>query len=373
MTLAISLEPLRDPAALAAEWQALQARARASFFQSWSWIGCWLGQLPPEARPLLLRADQDGRAVALALLLRRTGRRRLAIRSRGLHLHDTGGSALDAITIERNGLLVDAALPGLSERCLAWLAAEAEWDELHLPGIDAAQALRLERLGLPLRILDRKPCFVAALDRPAEAALSGNTRSQLRRSIRLYEAEGPLRLEAAGGVDEALAILDQLKQLHQDSWRARGRPGAFAVASFERFHRALIAARFPAGEIQLLRIRAGGRVVGCLYNLRQGSRVYSYQSGLERPPTARHKPGMVCHALAMDWSRAAGAQRYDFLAGANQLKRSLGCPEQELVWAVVQRDRLRFRLERRALALVGRSGGPSRPGRADGPAAATEA
>ena len=46
-------------------------------------------------------------------------------------------------------------------------------------------------------------------------ALSRNSRHQLRRTRRLYSALGPLSLRAARTADEALAMLEQLKALHQ--------------------------------------------------------------------------------------------------------------------------------------------------------------
>ena len=77
------------------------------------------------------------------------------------------------------------------------------------------------------------------------------------RARRLYAAIGPLSLRAASSADEALAMLEQLKALHQKSWRRRGQPGCFATPIFETFHRDLIRDRFRSGEIQLLRAAAG--------------------------------------------------------------------------------------------------------------------
>jgi hypothetical protein len=59
-------------------------------------------------------------------------------------------------------------------------------------------------------------------------------------------------LRSAGSVEETLAMLDRLKELHQTSWRRRGQPGCFAAPWFESFHRDLIRARVSSGEIQLL-------------------------------------------------------------------------------------------------------------------------
>jgi CelD/BcsL family acetyltransferase involved in cellulose biosynthesis len=347
--VAFSLEPLGDTAALEAGWCDLAERAQASFFQGWGWIGCWLRQLPASRPPLLLRGTAGSRTVVLGLFVRRPAGGGLARRS-ALHLHATGGEAVDAITIERNGLLLDPGMPGLLQASLEWLADRASWDALHLPGIASGQLAALRRLGMPVRIVDRKPTFVTALAAPDDTGLpipglSANMRYQLRRALRLHARRGPLGVAAATGPGEALEMLQALKLLHQRSWEARGRPGAFAVPAFEDFHRRLIADRFSSGEVQLLRIAAGGEAIGYLYNLVRGARVLSYQSGFDYSGTAAHKPGLVCHALAMQWNRERGAVAYDLLAGANQLKRCIAQQADELCWAVVRRPRLSVRIE----------------------------
>jgi len=49
----------------------------------------------------------------------------------------------------------------------------------------------------------------------------------------------------------------------------------------------------------------------------------NYQTGLVLETDARLKPGLVCHALAIEHARAAGADTYDFLAGAQRYKTTL--------------------------------------------------
>jgi CelD/BcsL family acetyltransferase involved in cellulose biosynthesis len=133
-----------------------------------------------------------------------------------------------------------------------------------------------------------------------------------------------------------LCYLDQLKLLHQQYWRGRGCPGAFATPYFEAFHRALIGESWGRGEIELLRVRAGPRIVGLLYNFIFRGRVYAYQSGFDYALLPRGRPGLLCHWLAIERHRAAGASIYDFLGGDNRLKRSLSSNESELYWLALR-------------------------------------
>ena len=93
--------------------------------------------------------------------------------------------------------------------------------------------------------------------------LNRKTRGQLRRAQRLA---GDVTVDIARTAPDAIAIYDELVALHGAHWRRRGLPGAFADRWFERVHRRLIAKRFDAGEIQLVRVRNASHTIGCLYN-----------------------------------------------------------------------------------------------------------
>jgi CelD/BcsL family acetyltransferase involved in cellulose biosynthesis len=351
--LVISLAGVGDLATLEREWTGLETRASISFFQSWAWIGCWLRHLPGDCAPLLLRAALGRRVVALGIFLRGQATRHGFVRSNALHLHETGRPELDCLTIEHNGLVVDTTVePFVTTSCIDWLVSHAEWDELHLPGIAAAAAETISRQTLLRHVRDRKPVYAVNLDGLREtkgdvaACLSANARYQLRRACRAYEVSGVLRIQAATTVDEGLAILSELKALHQQRWQALGHPGAFASRFFEAFHADLVRERLGTGaEVQLLRITAGEVTVGCLYNFLLGGHVYCYQSGLAYRQRSVFKPGLVCHTMAMRWNLDHGARVYDLLAGENQLKRTLGTDRSDMVWLVLQRRKLRFQVE----------------------------
>ncbi|MCR0985119.1 GNAT family N-acetyltransferase [Roseomonas populi] len=323
----ITAHPVRDLAQLGADWRALEAEAACSFFQSWSWVGCLAEERYDD--PVLLRGRQDGRDVALALFNRRRGR---------LHLAESGDPALDAPFIEHNAPLVAAQAPegtGAALLRAAWAVSGAR--RLVLAGTEAALAeaaggtvLRWQERPAPLLDL----AAVRASGGGYLATRSANTRQQLRRSARAFERRGPLRLERAEDAGQALQWFERLRELHERTWKARGRPGAFATPFLLRFHRALIAAAAVRDELDMLRVTAGGAEVGYLYNFRLGGRVSAYQSGLA--PTeagSPEKPGLTCHAMAVERALEAGDAVYDFLAGDAQYKRSLANGAGRLVWS----------------------------------------
>jgi CelD/BcsL family acetyltransferase involved in cellulose biosynthesis len=324
----IDIAPVQDPEALGLAWRELEARSPGrSVFQSWTWVGCLAGERYPD--PVLVRArGPEGRTLGLALFNRRRGR---------LCLAESGDPAMDAPFVEHNAPLVAAdAPPSLAGEMLraAWGAPGAR--RLVLSGVPPGLAAAAG--GAPLRRQARRAPFVdLAAVRAAGgdwmATLSANTRYQIRRSLRRYAARGPVAVGRAETEGEALAWLDALVALHTETWHRRGQPGGFATPWLMRFHRALVARALARSELELLRVAAGGEAVGYLYNFRLEGRVSAYQSGLDHAGAGPHgKPGLTCHALAIERALAAGDLAYDFLAGADRYKLSLANAEADLDW-----------------------------------------
>ena len=329
-------------------------RSSPSFFLSWGWIGTWLETLPPEIKPALLVAEASGKLQGLATLTRCRTTRHHVIESNALHLNETGRPMFDCLTIEHNGILCsDAFKHTILQQAAQFIGQTVQdCDEISLGGIDAALLSPLAPDGLHCRVISTKPAPFADLSRLPDGAnsyresLSKNSRQQINRAIRLMEADGAVTLEEARNVSEARRFFGEMKQLHQEYWTARGLPGSFANPYFEQFHSQLIANRFDQGEIQLLRLTTGKHLVGVLYNFCYRGTVYAYQSGFKYENDNRVKPGLVMHCLAIELNRKRGIERYDFLAGDGQHKRSLSNDACELRWVCLQKPRLLFRLER---------------------------
>jgi CelD/BcsL family acetyltransferase involved in cellulose biosynthesis len=337
--LCITLTVPPDLDGVRARWRALETIAEGSFFQSWTWVGCLAESRFP--RPVLLAVQLSGRTLGLALL-NRTGPFWKAER---LFLGESGDPALDAVYVEHNGLLLATEVAHFLPTCLDKLLGGRISPErrrlgrrLRLPGVNDAHLAAARALGT-IRLLHSSPApFVdmSALPRDEQGfleSLSPNTRYQLRRSIRRYAPAGLLSVCRAESLEEALTFLEALASLHQATWNSRGKPGAFANPFFMRFHLALLANGFPRGEVDLLRISAGSRLIGYLYNFVYRGRVLSYQSGFDYAAAETHqKPGLTCHAAAISFYREQGAKAYDFLAGGDRYKTSLANANTNLHW-----------------------------------------
>jgi CelD/BcsL family acetyltransferase involved in cellulose biosynthesis len=331
-------------------WRALERQAAVPYFLTWAWIGNWLASLPAHDVPSLAVLLSSGVPAAALFLGRRRQLRYLAFPSRALFLNATGCARWDELSIEHNAVIcAPGARPSLSDLLEA---LPGKWDELMLPGVARdrfpGNALDGPLPGYVVRIDGERPSPYVDLAkvRAAEGGylslLGAGTRAQIRRAERGF---GTIRVEVASDARQAAEVFRELVELHTRGWRARGRPGAFADPWFEAFHRRLVDERAGTGEIQLVRLRAGGITIGCLYNLVSSGRVLFYQSGFARFDDPRLKSGYLCHVEAVRHNAAAGHAVYDLLAGDARYKRSLATDEGRLAWARVQRPLLRFRLE----------------------------
>ncbi|HEX3843056.1 MAG TPA: GNAT family N-acetyltransferase [Steroidobacteraceae bacterium] len=361
--ITVELQPLPSLFELASEWRALEERADGSFFVGWSWIGCWIEALRGTVELLVLRARLNGRTVGLGVFATHLERRHRIITSHTLRLHATGRPELDILMIECNGLLIDRELHApVRRRMLAHLLQrESAWDELVLDGMSDAECLSHANERTAVRSASHANHYVdLAAVRAAPGGylslLGSKTRSRIRRSLKEYESLGELKLQCASDTTQALAFLEGLKTFHQSYWSARGEPGAFANAFFERFHRQLVRSAFARGEIQMFAVDAGARRVGYIYNFVQRGHIYNYQSGLDYQVCEKHnRPGLVAHMLAVEFSARCGHRVYDYLAGDSEYKQALGTAVREMSWVTVQRDRVRFRIEGAGRMLLNRA------------------
>ena len=323
-------------------WHALEANNR-NYFLAWPWVDHWLSSLPRSHAPHMVVFRDGNAAVAAGLFGHRRVVRHHVMPSRAWFLQSTGDPRFDELTVEHNGLVgarvsLAALVAGLPD----------EWDELVLPAIDRDAFGTPIAEGVRVHVDREVPCPYVDLQRVRDAdggylaVLGAATRAHIRRSRRVL---GELTVEVATDPSHALDIYGELVALHQESWRLRGEPGAFADPWFERFHRELIGAR--CGEAELVRVRTADRTVGCLYNFAYRGRILFYQSGLASFTDPHVKPGLVCHAAAISNAAARGDDIYDFLGGDGRYKHNLATATSTLRWLRVQQPRIRFTIEDR--------------------------
>ncbi len=357
----------------------VSSRAPESLFLSAAWFSACLECWADDARYDVLEIADEGQPPVWALLGRRTVMRHGMLPVRVIALNQSTLEPLDEPWIERNGFF--GGQPEQFSRHLALLLERLEqdpdWDELRLGGLvdEHAQAALYQaaRSHLACRLDIEQPSFSVDLEAVRTrhggdylAALSANTRQQLRRARRLVEqTQGPLVLEQAVSSTQAQAWFDLTGPLHRARWGGADdgpqASGGFDNRRFVAFHRRVIELEFAAGRIQYLRLRAGDAVLAYLYNFVVGDRVHFYLSGVNYELDPKTKPGMLAHWLAIESNLAAGRRRYDFLAGDARYKRNLCTDSSRTLWLVLQRPRWRLQFEASGRRLKRAVLGPPRP------------
>jgi hypothetical protein len=352
--LEIRSHPWSEWPRLAPAWGRLADQLeRPSFFLGRPWVDAWMAVFGPLLRPEILAFHDGGEVRGVCLLVRRAHRHGPVPVTR-LYVNTAGEDDRDATTVEYNDLVCAPGWEGRVAAALLGHVAARRWDELVLAGFRRGPALDALLAASPPRHVDRdvKPSYYIDLERarrdglPFEGTLSAGTRRQVRRATALYREGGPIAVEPAPDADAARRMFGELVALHQASWAARGRPGAFASPRVLAFHRHLIGEAHPRGEVHLLRVGTARQTIGILYNFARGPAVCFYQSGLSYSADNRLKPGLVAHCQAVEYYLARGYREYDLLAGRSRYKASLAGHERPLEWVVIERDTPRMRVVR---------------------------
>lgn len=352
MTLPVTLPPVETVAtgrSFAVRTELWPASARSDAFELWSsleamlppcplactrvWTETWLthyGQSVEHHFVVLLRGETP---CGIALLTRSQSSQHWP----GVnvwHVGTAGEADVDSVCVEYNGLLCHEELrepffSSISSTVSQVLHGHAvAWDGFataDLPIVDVPEP-QATRQGKLARYFD-----LAALRATGLEPITGfgdSTRKGIRQNLRDY---GTVHVEWADSVAAAHAIFDELIELHQQRWTAVGQPGCYASSSFTAFHRELIDRLGPKNQLGLVRVRAGGRTLGCTQLLIDRNRVLVYQGG--RLQTAgKHSPGLIVdyQCLVESWRR--GYDAYDFMAGDSLHKKRLTNRTATLVW-----------------------------------------
>ncbi len=369
--LEAKIKPITEVSALESVWRDLEARADRAFFLSWTWIGSWLECFAE--RPLLVEiTDPNSRIIGLGVVCEAQETRKKVIRSRQLRLHETGDPNRDVITIEYNTLLAERGMEDA-----VWFAAlkalkgsdVPHWDEIIVGGASDDSEPLFRQFGLRVhRRAEATSAYVDLADLRAKGVtdadgyvgtLGKSTRSQIRRSLKLYRARGELKLDVAGSLDEAKEFLAELGSHHEAKWNAAGQLGATQKEDYMRFHARMMQRAYAPdcdNSVEFLRARAGDHSFGWLYNFVDRGKVLFYLSGFAFEADNKLKPGLVTHALAIEYHLRAGMDIYDFMGGDNRYKMNMGQAGSAVVAYALQRKTLPMMIESVARGLKSKLG-----------------
>ena len=265
-------------------------------------------------------------------------------------MNSTGDEYFDELTAEYNSILIDSSYfnPDALLDTRFILETNSNIDELHLPfmsNIDVNEDSNY------FHKVNKYPSYwidleiIRASKKDYINFLSKNCREKIRRSTKEYSKMGAVVTEFANNEEEALKMLEELSILHQQEWIERGKPGAFSNEFFIQFHKLLITRRFKYNEIQLVKIRAGSYIIGYLYNFIFNNQVLFYQCGFQYEKSNHLRPGFVSHYHVILECIDKGYNKYNFLAGDAQYKKSMSTGVDELSTIIISKKTIITKIE----------------------------
>jgi hypothetical protein len=317
-------------AALAYKWVTLQSDTNSSVFVSWFWVKQWLAQKKLTPKNCLCVEVMSGeQTVGLALLGVKTKRVFWGLNINQFFLHKSGNIKEDQTWIEHNTFLVHKDYEQLLVDEIAQELAKIEQiDDIKI-GLSSPHFINTLKLaGFNLKTELSSPGYLANLSGYATlddylASLSKNTRSHIKRSIRLLNEQSPLRLSLATDATEKTKVLGKIAQLHRIKWRSTLYGSGFDNPCFYKFHQALIQEEQSEQNCRLYTLYQNDIALGYVYLLTQGNSWTFYLSALNFNADNRIKVGLVLHSLIIEQAIKQGIIVYDFLAGEAQYKNSL--------------------------------------------------
>jgi CelD/BcsL family acetyltransferase involved in cellulose biosynthesis len=306
---------------LAAEWELLADRCRATPFLRPAWVDAWwraFGRGTFEA----VAIRRSGRLVALAPLSRRSG----ALRSTtnfhtplfGLLAEDAEARRTLVSTLFDSGVrrLTVGFLDGRG-RDLAELTAAAE---------------RTERR-VAVRTLARAPYLdITTTWEAYERSLSRNVRGDVRRCRRRLAETGPVSFDVADGSERLDEMLSEGFRLEAAGWRTTLGTAIVSQPETEQFYRDIAAWAAERGWLRLAFLRVDGRPIAFQYAIEDGQVYYALKGGYD-PRYGQFSPGKLILHSTLSRAFGTGLARYEFLGDQAQYK---------LVWTGASRELVLF-------------------------------
>jgi hypothetical protein len=328
------------------------ATTHPSVFLSTWWLSHYV-RLWQEGAPYFLSTDP------YCIFGQQTFKSRLGLSYKRLALNQSLEPRLESLTLEENGFANSTSQQSLEflPQLLKQLNENKSWDELRFSAINQSMADALfawaQSSGLIAYDYANSETFWIDFstlaqndDEPYLSSRSANCRQQLRKAKRQIQNQlGELTIESASSIEQANHWLNALGLLHRQRWPSENPLEGFNNPQFAQFFSTLIQDGLVEGKVQLVKISAGPKPIGYLFNLVKDGRVSFLMSGIDYDGTDKYKPGLLCHWLAIEMNRAHGMQVYDFLNGANRYKESLSTHRAAIKTICIARPRLGLLIE----------------------------
>lgn len=339
-------------------WESVERSCPSIYFQSSSWQHTWheLGQKHAyRPRIALLATSSQPRALTSFSIRRQYYLKVWPVRA--LYFNSSGRDSFDVVCSEHcEPLLPQGEQSEVLTELFRALRAREGIDEFVIRAVPLSMLEHFEvasaSLGLQLVEEKRAPNYWVNLQRLRSEkqsylmTLKPRTRRIVKNDFEGYiQKFGSLSVTRAAGVAEAIQWFDSLAQLNVQRLTQKGIKSSFNLPFLKEFHHRLITYAFDKGEIELLKISFGQQTLGYVYGFLCNSEIFVYQSGFDFSLDPQLRPGLITHHCAIEHYFARGLNRYDFLAGEYQYKRSLSNEQDTLLWLRIRSRKAVFTID----------------------------
>lgn len=312
--------------AIRRSWEGiLQGAAGLTIFSTLEWLGAWwkaFGKGKQLVAPVFSNSDDE--IVGVVPLYTDSVEPGLPFRVRRLRFVGDGSEDSDNLDlIMRVGYETSCA-----QAFLSWLGSYSQWDicELNTLPLDSAALptliSELKTRRWTHRRLERPRSTISLPDtweRYLQQTISRKEGTKIGYYSKRLQKRFQVSISKCDDAQELPALLAALFGLHQERWRLRGGPGAFASAGRREFYYNMAALFVERGWLEFWILQLDGKPVAAQYGFRYRNAVYSLQEGFD-PAYSSDRVGYVLRAHVLKTLIGEGIRQYDFLGGEDPSK-----------------------------------------------------
>lgn len=339
-------------------WLALFAKSEQNYFLSWPWIATWLGDLNCELT--FLHASINDKSVGCGFIVNANSfGLKNGLFPKQAYLHRTGSVAQDQMWIEYNDFLLDKKHADAVRIALVKHVLNNSYcQSLHI-GISKTNTIQsiCETENIAYLPLSESKTYKKILNKSDDsfdaliANFSKNTKSQIRRSVKLLQQSGEYSLEVAQSAEQALTWFNEAGAIHQALWRDTAFGSGFDNPHFVNFHQKIIQQGFEHHTVVLSRLVVNQHVSGYIYGFIHEHTFYFYLSAFEKDSNPKIKLGVLAHVEMMLYLAQKGITQYDFLAGTARYKSSLSDQQDKMGFYRLTANNMLFTIDSKLRAL----------------------
>jgi len=363
--ISCSSQALAQNTFVQAIWLDLMQKAAPNFFLHWTWISSWLVSINESVDFIYAVDKKMGTNTPIeeiplhcifgCAVIHKNSQFSLQnlVFQQASMLNRTGLKNQDQMWIEYNDFLIDQQYENDARDTLAQYTMRHKLGSLQMGITDTKLVEQLcQRNNWQYAPISQTLAYQKTISPKHEdiaaliADFSKNTKSQLRRSIKLLKENDDLQMSIAESCEQATQWFEDSGDLHKSLWQSTAYGSGFDNPIFIAFHKRLIAQLFSQGHIVVAKYSLNNSVVGYIYGFIYQQTFHFYLSAFAKSPNSKIKLGLVAHLYLMQLLASKNICVYDFMGGTARYKESLSDTRISMGFYRITNNAFMFKLDK---------------------------